>query len=140
MKSTTTTPSPKREFELSGWTYLLIMLVGIWSIVSLETEDWNTYRVLDTRGWIEHEHDTSVWIHGEWLIDEYRVCEMPGKVWGELPGSAHLLCRSGGPQAIEGKFHVLPVRYWGRIDRTGQTSFSWRCQKEASGLVCKALN
>src|ERR1035441_8006976 len=39
---------------------------------------------------------------------------------------------------LERHFHVLPVKYWGRIDRTDRTGFSWRCQKEISGLDCKA--
>jgi hypothetical protein len=130
----------RHERDLPAWAYLLIVLAGIWIIVSLETSDWNTYRVMDNSGWIEHEHDTPVWIEGEWLPDEYRDCEMSGKLWGDLPESAHLLCGIGDPKAIEGKFHVLPVHYWGRIDRTDRTDFSWRCQKETSGLECRALN
>ncbi len=123
---------------------------------------------LDNSGWIPHSHDTPIWIQGDWLAGEYRICEMPGYLWGGLPESAHLLCSSGDPRAVEGvwpvefreslssdeayridmglwyglerHFHVLPVKYWGRIDRTDRTGFSWRCQKEASGLECKALN
>ena len=123
---------------------------------------------LDNSGWIRHSHDTPIWIQGDWLTSEYRICEMPGYPWGGLPESAHLLCSSGDPRAVEGvwpagfreslssdeayridmglwyglerHFHVLPVKYWGRIERTDRTGFSWRCQREASGLECKALN
>jgi hypothetical protein len=158
----------KQEPRDHQWFYLLAALGGVWLIVWALTGEWNTYRVLDDYGWIEHNHDTPVWIQGEWLTDEYRVCEMPGESWGELPASAHLLCGRGEPQAIEGvwpagfrdglsvqesiqlqnghwagleqHFHVLPVEYWGKIDRTDRTGFSWRCQKKTSGLECKAMN
>jgi hypothetical protein len=154
--------------DLPGEISLLIMLAYTWAMILLLTGDWNTYRVLNSWGWIEHDHDTPIWIQGEWLTDEYRICEMPGHWWGTLPDSAHLLCGSGELQAIDGvwpaefrsslsfqeltqlqdghwmglehHFHVLPVEYWGRIDRTDRTGFSWRCQKKTSGLVCKAMN
>ena len=72
----------RHERDLPAWAYLLIVLAGIWALVSLETSDWNTYRVIDNLGWIEHEHDTPVWIEGEWLPDEYRDCENVWKIMG----------------------------------------------------------
>ena len=125
---------------LSLVSFPLVIVFSIWLPFAIFTGQWNIYRLMDEHGWIEHEHDTPVWIQGEWLPDEYRACEMSGKLWGDLPEHAHLLCGIGDPKAIEGKFHILPVHYWGRIDRTDQTDFSWRCQKESIGLVCKALN
>ena len=129
------------------------------------------YEWLDESGWAEHNHETPVWIEGEWLTGEYRMCQMPGPLWGELPANAHLLCGKGLQNAddgvwpaafryglsvpefnsvfgnghwnlVEQYFHVLPVQYWGRVDRTerGRTTFSWSCQKKESGLECKALN
>jgi hypothetical protein len=124
-------------------------------------------RAIDNSGWIEHSHDTPIWIGGEWLTGEYRICKMPLMPGHSLPSSAHLICGQNYVQdadlwpvdfigsipdhdfyelmgsnwaALEQHFHVLPVRYWGRINRTGQLMYSWRCQKEASGLDCKALN
>jgi hypothetical protein len=122
----------------------------------------------DNQGWIEHSYDTPVWIGGDWLTGEYRVCKMPLLPTKSLPTSAHLLCGQGNKEpvdewpvefiedisnhdlhelmgatwspSLEQRFHVLPVRYWGRIDRTGQLMFSWRCQRQASGLVCDAVN
>jgi len=156
------------ERDLPSWAYLLIALAGIWIIVSLETSDWNTYRVLDDYGWIEHDHDTPVWIKGEWLAGEYRVCQMPLVPWQPLPDSAHLLCAqrhiemdedawppdfidsiseiefvelvAGKWSPLEHHFHILPVNYWGRINRSDRTMFSWRCQRTTNGLECKALN
>jgi hypothetical protein len=123
---------------------------------------------IDDFGWIRHSHDTPVWIGGDWLTGEYRACKMPLMPNHSLPASAHLICGQDfkedlddpWPQdfvgsipnhdlyelmgskwdAAEHYFHVLPVMYWGRIDRNSQMTFSWRCQKETSGLTCYALN
>lgn len=153
---------------LTEWKDAGLILVAIAVSSVLAYAVYIGYGWLNEQGWIEREYDTSVWIQGNWLADEYRICEMPGNLWGELPDSAHLLCGSGDPQVIEGvwpaefrdsltaqeaiqlqnghwmglerHFHVLPVHYWGRIDRTDRTTFSWRCQKTTSGIECKALN
>lgn len=123
---------------------------------------------VDDSGLIQHSYDTPVWIGGDWLTGEYRVCQMPLLPTKSLPTSAHLLCGQTGKDVVdewpvefmedisnhdfyglmgatwspslEQHFHVLPVRYWGRIDRTGQLMFSWRCQRRASALECKAIN
>jgi len=124
-------------------------------------------RTLDNSGWIPHSHDTPVWIGGEWLTGEYRTCKMPLMLGHSLPSSAHLLCGQIYDQdvdawpvdfigsipnhdfyelmgsnwaAVDQYFHVLPVKYWGRIDRTGRLNFSWRCQRQESGIVCDAIN
>lgn len=140
MGSRTVASKPQHQGQLPFWIALPLLLFCIWAIVSLETGVWNTYRLADYYGWIEHDHDTPVWIQGDWMRDEYRICEMPGKLFGDLPEHAHLLCGIGDPKAIQGEFHLLPVKYWGRIDRTDSPTYSWRCQKEFIGLVCKALN
>ncbi len=129
---------------------------------------YGAYGLLDESGWIQHSHDTPVWIEGEWLTSEYRGCKMPGRAWGELPTYAHLLCGKGlqniddawpapfrnglSPEEYVGVFskghwdtaehyfHVLPVRYWGKINRLDRDTFSWSCQKQESGLVCYAVN
>ena len=45
---------------------------------------------------------------------------------------------------LEKYFHVLPVRYLGRLARpepdTGRGIISWRCQRNSDSLTCKALN
>ena len=146
-----------------------VVFIAVW----ITTPFWvpklyrSVKRSLDNSGWLEHSHDTPIWIGGEWLTGEYRICKMPLMPGHNLPSSAHLLCGQNSEQgadlwpvdfiasipdhdfyelmsanwgAVEQHFHVLPVRYWGRIDRTGQLMFSWRCQRQARGLECKALN
>lgn len=147
-----------------------VVVIAIWIAICISAPliYKNSKNGLDDSGWIEHSHDTPVWIEGDWLSGEYRVCEMPGYLWGRLPETAHLLCSSGDPRAEEGiwfsgfrdslsteeynqvssgswsglehHFHILPVKYWGRIDRRDRTGFSWRCQKETDALECKAIN
>lgn len=34
------------------------------------------YQSLDQAGWITHNHDTPVWIQGDWMVGEYRDCGM----------------------------------------------------------------
>ncbi len=151
--------------RILGFVFITVWVTTVFWVPRIYN---STKRTLDNSGWIVHSHDTPIWIGGEWLTGEYRICEMPGYLWGGLPESAHLLCSSGDPRAVEGvwpaefreslssdeayridmglwyglerHFHILPVKYWGRIDRTDRTGFSWRCQKQASGLECKALN
>jgi hypothetical protein len=113
------------------------------------------YKPLDKTGWISHDHDTPVWIQGNWMIGEYRVCELaessasaektPAKVPSLFCGKTDhgyvdwmvegYIHHSAGP----GVFHVLPVTYWGRIDRQ-DVATSWRCQRNERSLTCKALN
>ena len=42
--------------------------------------------------------------------------------------------------AFEIYFHVLPVQYFGRIERPDSWFISWRCQRKSDSLTCKALN
>lgn len=146
----------------------LVILMLILGNLAYAGFGWG-YGWLDEQGWIEHSHYTPVWIEGEWLMGEYRMCQMPGPLWGKLPDYAHLLCGKGLQNAedgiwpatfryslsvpefnsifgagrwnlVERYFHVLPVQYWGKIDRSDRTTFSWSCQKQENGLKCEALN
>jgi hypothetical protein len=147
----------------------LWMVVGIILMLILGRAAYAGYEWLDDQGWVTHSSDTPVWIEGEWLGGEYRMCQMPGTAWGELPANAHLLCGKGLQNAADGiwpagfrdrlsiqefnsvfggghwdlvehYFHVLPVHYWGKIDRLDRMTFSWSCQRQENGLECKALN
>jgi hypothetical protein len=141
---------------------LIVGIVAYWGYLG--------YGWLDGEGWIEHNHDTPVWIKGEWLAGEYRLCRMPLSPNQSLPLSAHLLCGQSGVDTlkdenawptdfvgsisdheffmlmagqwsdVEQHFHVLPVNYWGKINRSNRTMFSWRCQRNGDSLTCKALN
>jgi hypothetical protein len=55
-------------------------------------------------------------------------------VWEVIPDDLW----SGG--LLRKYFHVLPVRYSGRIHRTDKWLLNWRCQRKSQSLVCKALD
>lgn len=41
---------------------------------------------------------------------------------------------------LTGVFHVLPVHYFGRLQRTDKWLDDWRCQRNAQSLTCRALD
>jgi hypothetical protein len=63
----------RREVWLAvRWLFLkfllkLALLAGVVLVAS---------RYLYFTGWIPHGHDTPVWIAGDWMVGEYRDCEM----------------------------------------------------------------
>ena len=132
-----------------------------------------SHQTLDESGWITHDHVTPVWIDGNWMVGEYRTCQLltttpiAGAVQSpdarsELP---RLLCGRNETDAVAGSlsefenavpgwtsatnplsggsdwtafdsyFHVLPVRYSGRIERPDKMYDSWRCQRNGSSLL-----
>lgn len=159
------------QFGFVGWVIVAALCVGVIFV---------TDRIVDyLQG--RHDHDTPVWIQGDWLVGEYRDCQMRTKTVPEndknidyparLP---RLFCgedrngvfdfqRESGllslllppadakpPQEgamyfvtvtsdeLDHDFHVMPVRYYGRIDRTDKWVISWRCQRLSESLECKA--
>ena len=156
-------PADGTDNNGKGWGCLLTLFI-LGAVIY-----WG-YGSLNENGWIEHAHDTPVWIKGEWLVGEYRLCRMPLMPNQALPDSAHLLCGQGDIEAlkdenewptdfvgsvsehefitlmagrwsdVEQHFHVLPVDYWGRIDRSDRVMFSWRCQRNSNSLTCRAID
>jgi hypothetical protein len=133
------------------------------------------YESLDDSGWIVHNHDTPVWIAGDWMVGEYRICGMltttppprivlTQEVRAELPrllcgrnwesrgafefenvisveaDAKNALWAGGDWSAFDTYFHVLPVRYNGRVERPDKVYISWRCQRNSGSLTCWALN
>jgi len=125
---------------------------------------------LKQNGWIPHSHDTPVWIQSDWLVGEYRECDMPARttrlfcgrdsIAGKsIAGFADSVSDDDATNAfnaamtrnaqtdwtpLEKYFHVLPVRYYGRLVRperdTERAILSWRCQRNGDSLTCKALD
>jgi hypothetical protein len=54
--------------------------------------------------------------------------------------ATNALFYGGDWSVFDNKFHVLPVLYHGRIDRSDAVFVSWRCQRMSESLECKALN
>ncbi len=51
-----------------------LAVVGVCGVLVIDG-----YQGLDRAGWITHNHDTPVWIQGDWLVGEYRDCQMRTK-------------------------------------------------------------
>ncbi len=127
------------------------------------------HTALDKAGWVAHNHDTPVWIKGDWQVGEYRVCDMfvksprlfcgmdnkqglsmfqfPENVTDDdLAKALGAVTAEVTPNAktdwssLEGYFHVLPVKYFGRLERPGKWRITWRCQRNSDSLTCKALD
>ena len=163
--------SGKKEETAMGCGCLVLLAFVIWGCIA-------AFYGLNESGWITHSHDTPVWIQGDWLVGEYRDCQMRTKTvpeqkkdmdsLGKLP---RLFCgddanglfdfqrQISSPPAdtpapplgkmyligvttddLDSDFHVLPVRYFGRIDRQDKWVISWRCQRLSESLECKALD
>lgn len=156
------------RFGFVGWVVIAAICVGVIFV---------TDRVVDyLQG--RHDHDTPVWIQGDWLVGEYRDCQMrtktvPEQVTGldSLDKLPRLFCAGDAnglldfqseiapptrevqipPQGsmyfigvtaseLDHDFHVLPVSYFGRIDRKDKLVITWRCQRKSGSLTCKALD
>lgn len=136
------------------------------------------YKSLNHELRIPQPYDTPVWIAGDWIVGEYRTCQLrtttliAGSVpspeaRAELPrlfcgrndlvngpdslvqfqdaipdatGATNALSGRGDWRAFDSYFHVLPVRYNGRIERSDMLYDSWRCQRNSASLTCWALN
>ena len=148
------------QYGFVGWVVVAAFCVGVIFV---------TDRVVDYLQ-ERHDHDTPVWIQGDWLVGEYRECDMPARTTrlfcgrdsiagNSIVGFADSVSDDDAPSAfnaamtrnaqtdwtlLEKYFHVLPVRYYGRLVRperdTERAIFSWRCQRNNDSLTCKALN
>ena len=122
--------SARAPFRVAAGTVVVLLVL------------FGSYHGLDKRGWIPHHHDTPVFIAGDWMVGELRTCEMQIMV-GEEGMHDYLLDCAGG----QGKPHLLPAKYWGRLDRddvgrreSQQRFGTWRCQRKEDSLVCKAMD
>ena len=107
-----------------------------------ELSEYRYIRMEESRRlwWISHGQHTSVLIKGGWLQGDFRTC------FGNLDHSgkqAFLDCGNS-----DGTEHIMPVHYWGRIDRPeresvvqGSVSFTtWNCQRGSELITCSARN
>ena len=126
-----------------GW-FLLVCIVG--GIAVTLYESYESHQPVD--------HDTPVWIQGDWLVGEYRVCQMRTKMQPADPDSLAKLPRlfcgqdsigyvdfqletnsarqtalipSGNvtDDAFDSYFHILPVSYFGSIKTSDVKGFKY---------------
>ena len=163
-------PDLHRFLERHGMIRTVAKILAYTVVLVLVAVGYASYQALGRAGWIPHDHDTPVWIQGNWLVGEYRKCDMPARttrlfcgedavagksivgftdsVSDDDAASAFEAAMTRNPQTnwtlLEKYFHVLPVRYFGRLERperdTERDILSWRCQRNSDSLTCKALN
>ena len=104
--------------DLPSWAYFLLLVFSAWSLSGLMTGQWNIHRLLDNSGWIKHNLDTPVWIKGEWLGSEYRVCQMPRLRSLQLLDSAHLICGQADGQSLQYGEDTWAIHFWRQLDRS----------------------
>lgn len=79
-----------------------LVIFGLWLLCYLGIWAVGLYKSLDNSGWIAHNHDTPVWIQGDWLVGEYRVCGL--RTTAPLVGVAmSQAARAGLPRLLCGK-------------------------------------
>ena len=61
----------RRFFWIGAKSFFVIFVMALLVVGSLIG-----YQSLDKAGWLVHNHDTPVWIQGDWLVGEYRDCQM----------------------------------------------------------------
>ena len=123
------------------------------------------YSDLDKYGWIPREHDTPTWIGGDWMVGEYRECDLltttpvvEGNTYSkdDLLHLPRLYCgraeggffeyagqREGTDvswDAIGKDFHTFSVKYWGMLERPDRWKDARRCKRLSETIECKALN
>jgi hypothetical protein len=128
------------------------------------------YQIADREGRVMHNHNTPVWVQGDWMIGEYRDCDMPlgvarlfcGKsrangsglaafpevvsnedLWAAV-GAAYNRDAQADWSVLDRYFKVLPVRFYGRLQRPERDRpkevLSWRCQRNTKRLTCEPLD
>jgi hypothetical protein len=141
---------------------LLRSLLGLAFLVAIV---YGVYGELDKAGWISRDHDTPTWIGGDWMVGEYRECDLltttavvEGTSYSkdDLLHLPRLYCGRGEGgffeyagqregtdvswDAIGKDFHTFSVKYWGRLERPDRWKDAWRCKRLGESIECKALN
>lgn len=102
-------------------------------------------RSLDHAGWLPHWQDTAVYAGpGDWPPGELRPCAALPKADGSI---FFLGCGEAGSAAINAP--IVPVTYWGRIQRpdrftalrsVAMEGWNWQCKKDGDKYTCYAVN
>jgi hypothetical protein len=159
-----------RECMRDAWKTAKVLLkwaVGLtiaWSLA------FTGYQIADRQGRVMHNHKTPVWVQGDWMVGEYRDCDMPhgvarlfcgkspangsglaafpetvsdGDLWTAV-GAAYNRDAQADWSALDRYFKVLPVRFYGRLQQPERDQpreiRSWRCQRSTKRLTCEPLD
>jgi len=138
--------------------YRLKIAVAVLMILVFGVLGYFAINNIDNYGWITHHKDTPTYIDGEWLNGEVRPCVMVdsdalAKKYGGQE-SRGTRSDSQAPPLDCGKvifnwprlfsdtdhMHIMPGAFHGRVERSDQGIYYWRCQRNARGIECWALD
>ena len=128
------------------------------------------YQFADQKDRVMHSQNTPVWVQGDWMVGEFRNCDMP-------LGTTRLFCGKSPvngsrvatfPESVSDRdlstavvaaynretqtdwsaldryFKILPVRFFGRLQRPESDrlmgTFTWRCQRKTKRLTCEPFD
>lgn len=159
-----------RECLLDAWKTTKVLLrwgIGLAIAWSLAVAG---YQIADRQDRVMHNRNMPVWVQGDWMVGEYRDCDMPlgvarlfcgkslakgsglavfpesvsdGDLWTAV-GAAYNRDAQTDWSVLDRYFNVLPVRFHGRLQRPERDRPSeiqtWRCQRNTKRLTCEPLN
>jgi hypothetical protein len=105
------------------------------------------YQWSDSAGYVTHSRTVDVYMKGEWLVGENRVCTVIPDY--ENPGAAAVVhALNCSPEDMSPTIHNLNIKFWGRLTRPDIRNeavvtsgrFTWRCTRDNDGFTCYAIN
>jgi hypothetical protein len=132
-------PKGKHDTAIQFFAFLIC------AIVYVALSGW--FDSLNRAGWIPHTRTVNLYMQGDWLEGESRVCAgvQTQVAKGKPIEITSLIC----PVEFFGDTsHNLPVRFWGRVSRPSAQPFDgvlidrfrWNCTRNSDGFVCRAIN
>jgi hypothetical protein len=123
------------------------LVIFVSGLAAISVAAFLCWRELDQMGWIEHKRLTLVYLDHNWHEGESQQCIGGHGSAGEL---TFLSCSSS--DIVEhGSKRLIPIRYWGRIDRPEHAdeplfdvkdgslaATVWTCKRLHSHLTCWA--
>lgn len=139
----------KLMLQILGYAFTALLLLPF--VLFMERKE------IDRSGYLPHWHRVDVYIKGDWLDGEDRVCsgiqDQPENGPSKQLSDLHCPAQPDGPfansfDASQYSTHNLPVLFWGRISRPGISyadelsgaRFSWNCTRSDYRFVCRARN
>lgn len=123
-------------------------LTALCWIILLIGGPYYAFTIANSDGYIRHSKITPVLLSGNWMVGEYRECDV---WWIGSGGTIGALRCATDKFYTDEQEHDLPVHYWGRIVRADfigkhpddggiSIEWRWRCQRGTDDIVCWAEN
>jgi hypothetical protein len=131
--------SAQKQSDSSGFLSTVLTL-GI-----ISSPFWG-YTVLNDSGWISRTRTIDIYMKGDWLVGESRVCDgIQRYLANKGPELSEIYCPS---DVVNSSSHTFSVQFWGKVSRPDLLpskdgilrDFLWRCTRHAEDFTCNAIN